>query len=172
MWWKTKSYNWGIYILVYTGFRGGLEHLKIIWETMLIDKRFESVLREYMMDTQHILSLWENMYWYTSYTHFTSMMRAYTHIHRRGYVTHIQRSSGYSMIHFMSSSPSPYRRQGYVYYMLLYRSWLYHYRQRKCFSTLRNSTTDTVISKSFFRSMVTIRTTGEPVLAFLFVGPL
>jgi hypothetical protein len=36
-----------------------------------------------MMDTQHILSLWGNMYWYTSYTHFTSIMRAYTHIHRR-----------------------------------------------------------------------------------------
>jgi len=29
-----------------------------------------------------ILSLWENMYWYTSYTHFTSIMWAYTYIHR------------------------------------------------------------------------------------------
>jgi len=52
-----------------------------IWVTVGVMK----VLREYMMDTQHILSLWENMYWYTSHTHFTSMMTpgTHTHIHRR-----------------------------------------------------------------------------------------
>jgi hypothetical protein len=33
--------------LIYTGLRGGLEHLKI--ETRLIDERFESVMSEYVI---------------------------------------------------------------------------------------------------------------------------
>jgi len=69
------------------GVSGGQERLgcektdTVVWP--VLKTVYSRLLREYMMDTQHILSLWENMYWYTSCTHFTSVMRAYTHIHKR-----------------------------------------------------------------------------------------
>ncbi len=86
---------------------------------------------------QNEVECWENIWWILntyslyeriSYTHFTSIMRTNTnwYLNRRAYVTHMTWASGYDMSHFICLSPSPYRRQGYVYCILLYHSWLYH----------------------------------------------
>jgi hypothetical protein len=53
---KLKGTAEGSRLLVYTGFRGGLEHLKI--ETRLIDERFPSVMGECVIVTLKVYSLY------------------------------------------------------------------------------------------------------------------
>ena len=63
----------------------------------------------------------ENMYWYTSFTHFTSIVEE--HMSLICYKPLVITDSWRYFIYLPSS---PYIRQGYVYYLLLYQSWLYH----------------------------------------------
>ena len=52
--WRSKTV--GSTLLTYTGWRGGLEHLKI--ETRLIDERFVSVMGECHFDVTGFCLLW------------------------------------------------------------------------------------------------------------------
>ena len=66
----------------YTTCKSSIEFLYPVFRhTVMMKNPKRSKCRENMMNTQHTLSLQENMHWYTSHTHFTSIIWGHTHTH-------------------------------------------------------------------------------------------